>query len=459
MPPSVQALLLCPISCDVMEDPVMLLPAGITYDRKQICASLLHHPNLDPSSGLRYDSKLQYCDNVAVRQLLMETYGDKAYRKYDDSGFQTSYQEAWNAGTFVGRVSARINDVEPCERLSPLLWGMNLSQVNLKAAFELVEAFPQDAIMVAVKALFLDPKFFITGVEFCCKDLGLARSAWDRALGLGLREKAITGNAWAQWAEGRRQQFLENYVDADEWIRKAADQGFARAQFSLGAKYELGDGVTQSYSLAAKWFRKAAVQGHTVAQSNLGSKYLSGLGVEKNNSLAVEWYRMAADQGYSECQTRLASEYFQGRGVAKSYTLATEWWRKAAIQGHATAQFNLGACYQAGRGLPKSNSLAVEWYRKAAIQGHKSAQCNLGVCYEFGRGLPQSNSLAVEWYRKAAIQGNAIAQFHLGTCYEAGRGLRKSNSLANEWYRKAAIQGHDIALLRRLLKSLMLALL
>jgi hypothetical protein len=99
MPPSsVQELLLCPISCDVMEDPVMLLPSGMTYDRKQICKSLLQHPNLDPSSGVRYDSKLQYCHNLAVRQLLMETYGDKAFKKYDDSGFQTRYEKAWNSG-------------------------------------------------------------------------------------------------------------------------------------------------------------------------------------------------------------------------------------------------------------------------------------------------------------------------------------------------------------------------
>jgi TPR repeat protein len=413
MPPSVQALLLCPISCDVMEDPVMLLPAGMTYDRKQICASLLQHPNLDPSSGLRYDSKLQYCDNVAVRQLLMETYGDKAYRKYDDSGFQTSYQEAWSAGKFVGRVTARINNVETCERLSPLLWGMNLSQVNLRAAFELVETFPEDAVMVAVEALFLDPKIFSTRAEFCCKDLGLARSAWDHALGLGLREKAITGNAWAQWAEGCRQTFLGNYVDAVEWTRKAADQGFAASQFGLGMIYAFGRGVTQSNSLAVKWFRKAAVQGHTIAQCNLGSQYLNGLGVEKNCSLAVKWYRMAAEQGYSASQDRLAYEYFRGNGVAKNYSLAAEWWRKAAVQGDYTAQYNLGTCYKFGRGLPKSNSLAVEWYRKAAIQGHATAQYNLGKCYEFGRGLPKSNSFAVQWYRKAAIQGHAPAKDRL----------------------------------------------
>jgi hypothetical protein len=95
---SIPSVLMCPISYDRMQDPVILIPSGNTYDCEKICKSLLHHPNLDPSSGVRYDSKLQYCDNLAVRQLLMETYGDKAFQKYDDSGFQTRYDKAWNSG-------------------------------------------------------------------------------------------------------------------------------------------------------------------------------------------------------------------------------------------------------------------------------------------------------------------------------------------------------------------------
>jgi hypothetical protein len=121
----VQALLVCPLSWAVMEDPVVLLPGGMTYDREHICASLLHHPNLDPFSGVRYDCKLQYCDNVSVRQLLMAAHGTKAYNKYDDSGFQTRYQEAWRT------LTARKNNVEVYERLAPMMWGMLLLALNL----------------------------------------------------------------------------------------------------------------------------------------------------------------------------------------------------------------------------------------------------------------------------------------------------------------------------------------
>jgi hypothetical protein len=99
--------LMCPLSYDRMKDPVMLIPSGNTYDCEQICNSLLHYPNLDPSSNVRYDSKLQYCANLAVSKLLMETYGDKAFQKYDDSGFQARYEMAWNSGNVGAALAAR----------------------------------------------------------------------------------------------------------------------------------------------------------------------------------------------------------------------------------------------------------------------------------------------------------------------------------------------------------------
>jgi hypothetical protein len=110
---SVPSGLMCPLSYDRMKDPVMLIPSGNTYDREQICNSLLHYPNLDPSSNVRYDSKLQYCANLAVSKLLMETYGDKAFQKYDDSGFQARYEMAWNSGNVGAALAARAAAAAP----------------------------------------------------------------------------------------------------------------------------------------------------------------------------------------------------------------------------------------------------------------------------------------------------------------------------------------------------------
>ena len=42
---------------------------------------------------------------------------------------------------------------------------------------------------------------------------------------------------------------------------------------------------------AATWYRKAAEQGYARAQTNLGSLYKDGLGVEPDNEQAVYWYQ------------------------------------------------------------------------------------------------------------------------------------------------------------------------
>ena len=89
--------IICPISLDVMEDPVMILQSGITYDHKHLCRSLLEHPDLEPVTGERYDTMITYGPNVTIRKLLMEQMGDDAYKRYDgEAQFKKDYRKAWN---------------------------------------------------------------------------------------------------------------------------------------------------------------------------------------------------------------------------------------------------------------------------------------------------------------------------------------------------------------------------
>lgn len=55
-----------------------------------------------------------------------------------------------------------------------------------------------------------------------------------------------------------------------KWFRKAADQGFAAAQYCLGNKYFSGQGVPQNYAEAARWLRNAADLGGAEAQFMAG---------------------------------------------------------------------------------------------------------------------------------------------------------------------------------------------
>ena len=53
-----------------------------------------------------------------------------------------------------------------------------------------------------------------------------------------------------------------------KWYLKAADQGDANAQCSIGGFYYNGLGVAQDYEEAMKWYFKAAEQGNVDAQYN-----------------------------------------------------------------------------------------------------------------------------------------------------------------------------------------------
>eukprot|EP01049_Picozoa_sp_SAG25_P009007 SAG25_NODE_857_length_5044_cov_2.869970_3_plen_674_part_00 len=123
--------------------------------------------------------------------------------------------------------------------------------------------------------------------------------------------------------------------------------------------------------------------------------------------------------------------------------LASE--RKAATWIVLEAQISLGACYRHGIGVEQDDAEAVKWFRKAAEQGNSRAQNSLGNCYWRGIGIEKHKVQAVKWYCKAAEQGNSTAQYSLGNCYRTGLGIEKDAEEAMKWYRKAAEKGHSTA--------------
>jgi TPR repeat protein len=134
-----------------------------------------------------------------------------------------------------------------------------------------------------------------------------------------------------------------------------------QTQNDLGFMYEKGMGVVRNHGKAVEWYRKAAEQGYAMAQYNLGVQYSKGQGVAQNNAEAIKWYHRAAEQGYVTAQYHLGARYREGLGVAQNYAEAAKWYRKAAEQGHAEAQFLLGALYYGGQGVTQNYSVAYLW--------------------------------------------------------------------------------------------------
>jgi TPR repeat protein len=232
----------------------------------------------------------------------------------------------------------------------------------------------------------------------------------------------------------------QDYVQAMTWYRKAADQGDAWAQTNIGVLYELGHGVKQDYAQAMTWYRKAADQGDARAQTNIGALYDNGDGVKQDYAQAMTWYRKAADQGYAAAQNEIGFLYEDGHGVARDYAQAAIWYRKAATQGDAVGQFKIGLLYDTGQGVAQDYAQAMDWFRKAADQGYAAAQNEIGFLYEDGHGVARDYAQAAIWYRKAATQGDAVGQFKIGFLYDTGQGVAQDYAQAMDWFRKAAEQ-------------------
>jgi len=62
--------------------------------------------------------------------------------------------------------------------------------------------------------------------------------------------------------------------------------------------YQNGFGVAKDLTQAVAWYRKAAEQGNAFSQFSLGFMYYNGFGVAKDDAEAVAWFQKAADQGF-----------------------------------------------------------------------------------------------------------------------------------------------------------------
>jgi localization factor PodJL len=119
-----------------------------------------------------------------------------------------------------------------------------------------------------------------------------------------------------------------------DMMRKAANVGYAPAQFYLAKLYEDGDGgVKKDPAEARRWTQRAAAGGDPKAMHNLGLYYFHGDGGPKNVAEAAIWFRRAADLGLVDSQYNLAQLYEEGLGVGQNPAEAYKWFLIAAKSG------------------------------------------------------------------------------------------------------------------------------
>ena len=201
-----------------------------------------------------------------------------------------------------------------------------------------------------------------------------------------LLRRAESGNAGAEFAMGLRESSIDRFAAANSWYRRAADQGYAPAEYYLGYAYFSGHGVATNDVTANFWYRRAADQGYPLAEYGLGYDDGLGLGTAANMAAANQWFRKAARQGFVQAQFALGVDYASGRGITRNFGKSFVWLRKAAERGIPPAEFYLGVEYAKGDGTTRNMSKATYWLDKASAAGYSPPQ-NYAACQQHARKL------------------------------------------------------------------------
>ena len=132
----------------------------------------------------------------------------------------------------------------------------------------------------------------------------------------------MAGAAWGQsnpvkqgvdaWGKGDYGAAIKN------WQGPAA-KGDPDAQFNLGQAYRLGKGVPVDKAKAEDWYRKAAEQGHFQAQDNYGRMLFD----RGERAQAAPWLEKSATRGDPRGELILGTMLFNGDGgLAKNWPRA-----------------------------------------------------------------------------------------------------------------------------------------
>lgn len=262
-----------------------------------------------------------------------------------------------------------------------------------------------------------------------------AQTAAELAL---IKDKAGKGDAESQYQLGEYYLDASHGVplkDAIEWIKKAAEQGLAKAQYKMG------------YANTCLWVQNAS------------------------EAEAMRWYLLAASQGNVDSFTRLAmaevklaKEAFLRDDKVKfmqSRASAMKWYTKAAEGGDSGAQFELAEMYNRMNDFGRSENSrrvgitdadcdyvsAMKWYLKAAKSKypHPGAMYRIGMLYLEGKGVPQDTETAIRWLELASGGGAGWASEELTKLYRSGIGTKKNVSRALELLKEQAEGGSESA--------------
>ncbi len=106
------------------------------------------------------------------------------------------------------------------------------------------------------------------------------------------------GSASAAEADSYSNATHESYAGTDiKELKKLAAAGNADAEYALGKRYAMADGMKQDYREAMNWFLASAEQGNVKAQAKVAAFFLAGRGRPQDYSKTYYWALLAQAGG------------------------------------------------------------------------------------------------------------------------------------------------------------------
>ncbi|GAQ91049.1 hypothetical protein KFL_007190040 [Klebsormidium nitens] len=418
----------CPISGDVMGDPVIIVETYITYERSQIEKWFGDGHRTCPVTNQHLEST-QVIPNLSLRDQI----------------------QGWarNAGVTLRPPSAEPPPPPSVEPDRALPRTLSRQDSEIAPALKPLEPRIRPGISLAGLTDLAEDGDPQAQFELAQCFLVPARGApYDAQKGFKWAKRAATGGvpeAWALVAEGyyHGTGTAQNVEEGIKCAQKAVQLPEPAAKFILGEAYEGGlGGLPKDPETAAELFKKGLGElkrwadeppRDPLAQQALGLLYLNGHRTEKDEEQGLMLIGKAAAQGAVGANAFLG-KYHKQKGQATAFPFIM----RAAEQGHAASQYVLGSMYQNGQGVTRKPAQAYEWFAKAAAGGNALAQLALAECFD-DRVDP------IKYLTLAADQGNAEAAYQLGIRRLTGKGVKKDRKLGLEFLYKAADLNHKEA--------------
>lgn len=268
----------------------------------------------------------------------------------------------------------------------------------------------------------------------------MAASAMAQTWSAELQKRAEGGDVKAQYELG---EVLFNglgtekkVIDGLTWYATSAGNGYAEAQYKTGFLCEV---LTENYQQAAEWYKMAADQGHPAAQEQLAVLYLDGRGVEQNIPEAVRLLRACGEKADKNVQGMLGSIYYDGLGpIRRDMKEAARWYGMAAAQGDPNAEYLFGSGYYKGDEF---------------VGGKKDPAASRSFLERYVAHFRQPDGkIVVEDADKKAVMSDVLRM--LQALYRFGRGTAVDVEKANRLLEEAAQFGDpDAAAIARAIRK------